>query len=48
MAESLIMVFMVVSILIGRKGEFDGDGFVFEKVFLGLSLSVCWIRLDQM
>ena len=34
MPESLIMVFMVVSILIGRgKGEFGGDGFVFERIF---------------
>ena len=34
MPESLIMVFMVVSILIGRgKGKFCGDGFVFERMF---------------
>ena len=34
MPESLIMVFMVVSILIGKgKGKFGGDGFVFERMF---------------
>ena len=37
MPESLIMVFMVVSILIGRgKGKFGGDG-LFLKECLGLS-----------